>query len=601
MQIPKTLAELNQWVLWKYIVRDGKQTKCPMQVNGFPASSTDSATWSSLSDAALVIERNEGLGFVFTDTDQIIGIDLDGCRDPESGFIEPWAAAILDRFSGTYAEVSPSETGVKIFAETSHRWASGNKLNARAEDKYGKQPQIEVYQRGRFFCFTGDRYGEATDVTNCDESVKWLESCFVKRLGESRVVVSGITNETPLIDRARAYVAKMPPAVSGQSGHDATFKVACVLKMGFALEDSDALALLSEYNQSCQPPWTERELLHKIKSAGSQPGARGYLSEARPEQWEKIRLPGNYKDAEPQQPATPKRELQITTLAAAADAYVEQLENGTGILFELGIPDLDSAIGGGVAKGELVILAARPSHGKSAIALQIVHHANSCGIPCCFISEEMSALSLGKRVVQFASDTPEEHWGIKISTIREQLGRHFKTRAPTYIIESSGTSENCKSAIEQCVVNHKCGIAVIDYAQLLNSSKAKSEYERLSETSQILRRLASAENIIVIALVQLNREIEKRNSFVPTAADIKGSGQFEQDADVIIAQVWPHKINKDLDPHNYQFFVLKNRNRAIVESFVELNFRPSRQMIIAKNIRQHKNYNREFDEYQTAF
>jgi len=75
-----------------------------------------------------------------------------------------------------------------------------------------------------------------------------------------------MTAPSPL-DRARRYVEKAPPAIAGQGGHNQTFAVACALVNGFALSESEALALLAIYNQRCDPPWTERELTHKIKSA----------------------------------------------------------------------------------------------------------------------------------------------------------------------------------------------------------------------------------------------------------------------------------------------------------------------------------------------
>jgi hypothetical protein len=74
--------------------------------------------------------------------------------------------------------------------------------------------------------------------------------------------------------RARRWVAKMPAAVSGQSGHAATFHVACVLVQGFGLTMQDALPLLSEYNARCLPPWSERELLHKLDGAEKAPGLK---------------------------------------------------------------------------------------------------------------------------------------------------------------------------------------------------------------------------------------------------------------------------------------------------------------------------------------
>jgi hypothetical protein len=78
-------------------------------------------------------------------------------------------------------------------------------------------------------------------------------------------------------ERARKYLAKIPPAVSGAGGHDQTFHAACVLTHGFALERGVAVTLLREWNQACRPPWSDRELEHKIDDSLNQPGERGYL------------------------------------------------------------------------------------------------------------------------------------------------------------------------------------------------------------------------------------------------------------------------------------------------------------------------------------
>lgn len=84
-----------------------------------------------------------------------------------------------------------------------------------------------------------------------------------------------------LIDRARKYVAKMPPAISGQNGHGATYHVACVLVQGFGLTMTQAMPLLKEYNERCEPPWSDRELLHKLdgaEKAFNGDRGRGYLA-----------------------------------------------------------------------------------------------------------------------------------------------------------------------------------------------------------------------------------------------------------------------------------------------------------------------------------
>ena len=77
--------------------------------------------------------------------------------------------------------------------------------------------------------------------------------------------------------RARAYLATIAPAISGQRGHDQTFKAACKLVQGFGLDVEDARPLLAEWNESCVPPWTEAELCHKLEDAAKQDGERGYL------------------------------------------------------------------------------------------------------------------------------------------------------------------------------------------------------------------------------------------------------------------------------------------------------------------------------------
>ena len=83
-------------------------------------------------------------------------------------------------------------------------------------------------------------------------------------------------------DRARAYVAKIPPAISGQGGHSRTFHVACVLMHGFTLDIEEAVTVFQEYNHRCEPPWKDSQLRHKLLDALKTPSSRpqGYLLKA---------------------------------------------------------------------------------------------------------------------------------------------------------------------------------------------------------------------------------------------------------------------------------------------------------------------------------
>jgi replicative DNA helicase len=85
--------------------------------------------------------------------------------------------------------------------------------------------------------------------------------------------------------------------------------------------------------------------------------------------------------------------------------------------------------------------------------------------------------------------------------------------------------------------------------------------------------------VLLLALCQLNREIEKRTKFIPCVADIRDAGTLEQDADVILLLAWPHRVDAKQPANQYQIFVAKNRNRPINQPMVLCRFDPSRQTI----------------------
>jgi len=592
-KVPTELKQMASWVNWKYIDRDGKKTKVPFQPDGQTASSTDKSTWSSFKAVVDASPRFEGIGFVFDPQDPFVGIDLDGCRDSKTGKLETWAKDLVLEL-GSYCEVSPSGTGVKIFGTASYRWPHRKKVELPFPAVSEKNPGIEIYDGGRYFCVTGKQLAGMSAIKGVDEAFDAIADRFSMR--ESQTVVSGegLKLETPVMERASKYLAKMEASVSGQGGHNKCFHAACVLVMGFGLSDGEALQLLThEYNPRCEPPWSESELRHKVNCAAKQPGARGYLRDAEPSDWSRIRLPSNYREPleKPQEEATST--LRKTSLRRAASMYLAELASGRETLIETGIPDLDYSIGGGVALGEMVIVAARPSHGKSAVALQMAHHMSGCGLPVVLISEEMSALALGKRALQFLTATPEEHWKVRLEEVANDIETHFKERAEILIVESCGSVDRACEEIEKVVNEKQAKVAVVDYAQLL-TAKGKGRYEQITAVSQQLRMLASRLQIVVVVLAQLNREIENRKKFIPMMSDIKETGQLEQDADVILFGVWPHRIDSSKSPKEYLFFVAKNRNRAILQGAFECEFHPARQMLVKEKVQS-------LPEYEPAF
>jgi putative DNA primase/helicase len=154
-RIPTDLIALQQWVAWRTEIREGQPTKVPINARtGRLASSTDSSTWASYQDAERALARFScsGVGVVFSETDGHTGVDLDDCRNPDTGNIANWAQAIIDELN-SYTEVSPSGAGVKI-------WIRG-KLPAgvRNRKKYA-DGEVEIYSRGRYFTVTGQHLPE---------------------------------------------------------------------------------------------------------------------------------------------------------------------------------------------------------------------------------------------------------------------------------------------------------------------------------------------------------------------------------------------------------------------------------------------------------
>lgn len=142
--IPAELKRRPQWVNWRYALDDEKWTKPPYNPRtGRKASSTDLLTWSTFEDVLTAHRAGgyDGVGFMFCSGDPYTGVDLDGCRDPETGEIEAWAGEIV-RGLDSYTELSPSGTGLHII------------LKGKVPVPL-KRGQIEMYSVERCFTVSG--------------------------------------------------------------------------------------------------------------------------------------------------------------------------------------------------------------------------------------------------------------------------------------------------------------------------------------------------------------------------------------------------------------------------------------------------------------
>jgi hypothetical protein len=155
LSIPAELRERKQWVVWRYEGRDGKRTKVPYRSEDghTRASSTDPTTWSSYRQAEIQAEADhiDGIGFVFAEGDGLAGVDLDHCVT--DGQLDGHAAALVLALD-SYSEISPSGTGVHVI------------IRAELNGSRRRTGNFEAYDKGRFFCVTGDRLPDTPTTVN---------------------------------------------------------------------------------------------------------------------------------------------------------------------------------------------------------------------------------------------------------------------------------------------------------------------------------------------------------------------------------------------------------------------------------------------------
>jgi len=219
--IPAELQARPQWVGWDVTTivtgkgrnRTERQTKTPIDVKRGSARAdvTDPADHNPF-DAVLANSQRfkfYGIGFVFTAKDPYIGIDLDKCRNPDTGVIEPWALAIVEAF-GTYTEPSPSETGLHLIARG---------IIPGDRNRAGK---IEMYDRARFFTMTGDPLDGYEQITDCQDALDtfYAETFPAPAPASPRPAITLTMDDHDLIAKVRAARngAKFDRLYSGDSG-----------------------------------------------------------------------------------------------------------------------------------------------------------------------------------------------------------------------------------------------------------------------------------------------------------------------------------------------------------------------------------------------
>ncbi|MCX6766311.1 MAG: replicative DNA helicase [Candidatus Moranbacteria bacterium] len=264
--------------------------------------------------------------------------------------------------------------------------------------------------------------------------------------------------------------------------------------------------------------------------------------------------------------------VPLKTHLESAFNRIDELHKGDKDLrgISTGFPDIDGILAG-LQKSDLIILAARPSIGKTALALDIARNvAVKKKIPVGIFSLEMSSDQLVDRLL--AAEGHVDATRIRTGRLRSTDGEDdfakigeamgVLSEAPIFIDDAASANVmEMRTMARRLQAEHNLGLIIIDYLQLMEGRSNDNRVQEVSEISRSLKQLARELNIPVIALSQLNRGVESRSPQIPRLFDLRESGSIEQDADVVMFLYREDREKPDTPNKNVvQVIVAKHRN-----------------------------------------
>ncbi len=266
--------------------------------------------------------------------------------------------------------------------------------------------------------------------------------------------------------------------------------------------------------------------------------------------------------------------IPITDVLTETFDRIDELHRETGKLrgVPTGFADMDSVLAG-LQKSDLIILAARPSVGKTTLALDIARNVATKGKQTVGIfSLEMSKEQLVDRLL--CSEANVNLWKMRTGKLSDQGENDDFTRinhamgvlaeAKIFIDDSANANVmEIRTKARRLQAEHDLGLIVIDYLQLMEGRGQENRVQEVSEISRNLKAIARELNVPVLALSQLSRGVESRDSHIPRLSDLRESGSIEQDADVVLFIYRESTYQKDLPPDKAsvtEIIIAKHRN-----------------------------------------
>lgn len=246
-----------------------------------------------------------------------------------------------------------------------------------------------------------------------------------------------------------------------------------------------------------------------------------------------------------------------------------------------GFKDIDN-LTAGFQKADLIVVAARPSMGKTSFALNVAEHvAIEEKIPVGIFSLEMSKEQLIDRLL--ASQAGVDSWKLRTGNLGDDdfprigYAMGVLSEAPLFIDDSPGANiMEIRAKARRLQMEHNLGLVIVDYLQLMEGRFRGSDSNRVQEISEIsrsLKGLARELNVPVIAISQLSRAVEHRDDKRPQLSDLRESGSIEQDADLVMFLYREDYYNRDTDKKGITEILLK-KHRNGPTGMCELYFQP---------------------------
>lgn len=317
----------------------------------------------------------------------------------------------------------------------------------------------------------------------------------------------------------------------------------------------------------------KKSTLRKLIAAASEIAELGYKES---EDVEKILDESEQKLFSVSQKYIKQDFVPIKSILESAFNRIDELHKGDHKLRGVpsGFPDLDNLLAG-FQKSDLIIIAARPSIGKTSLALDLARQISVARkVPVGIFSLEMSSDQLIDRMLSAQSEV--DLWRLRTGRLKsdeddddfQRIGEAMGilSEAPIFI-DDAGSSNvmEMRTMARRLQAEHNVGLIIIDYLQLMEGrSGSDNRVHEISEISRALKQLAREINIPIIALSQLSRAVESRSPQIPKLSDLRESGSIEQDADIVMFLYREDREKPDTANKNIvEVHIAKHRNGPI--------------------------------------